>query len=206
MIYCTSCGAEAEGGDTCPRCGSPLPADRSAKSLALASGIIGAACGLGASVQMIVDYAQQGAFGWSLVSLASCVLAWLLIGFPMLVYRRPAVFLPAMGVSILAYLRVLERLTGGSWFLALALPISLAAMASASLSVLLCLRARQRGPNIASFILVGVTLACLVVENILSQHFQGAWSFTWSGIVAASALPTALLLLGIQKRLRQARL
>jgi hypothetical protein len=203
MTICTSCGAEAEGGDTCPRCGAALPADRSAKGLALASGIVGAACGLGASAQLIVDYAAHGAFTWSLIGLASCALAWILIGFPMLTYRRPSLFLIAMGASAVAYLRVLERLVGGSWFLPLALPIALAAMASGCLSVLLCLRAKRRGPNVASFILFGVILACLAVENILSLHFRGAWSFTWSAIVAASALPTAVLLLGIQKRLRQ---
>jgi hypothetical protein len=203
MTICTECGAEAEGGDTCPRCGSDLPADRSSKALALASGIIGAACGLGASALLIIDYAQRGAFGWSLVGLASSALAWILIGFPMLVYRRPALFLPVMGASALGYLWVLERLTGGGWFVALALPISLAAMASGALSAFLCLRARRRGPNIASFVLFGATIACLAVENILSLHFRGAWSFTWSAIVSASALPTALLLLGIQRRLRQ---
>jgi len=203
MTICTSCGAEAEGGDTCPRCGKDLPADRSAKSLSLAACIIGAACGLGASVQLIIDYAEHGAFSWSLVGLASCALAWLLVGFPMLTYRRPSLFLSVMGVSALAYLRILERLVGGGWFMPIALPIALAAMASGSFSVMLCLRARRRGPNIASFILFGVTLACLAVESILSLHFRGAWSFTWSGIVAASALPTAALLLGIQRRLRQ---
>jgi hypothetical protein len=203
MTLCTSCGAEAEGGDTCPRCGMALPADRSAKGLALASGIVGAACGLGASVLLIVDYAEHGAISWSLVGLASCALAWILIGFPMLTYRRPSLFLSVMGASVLAYLWILGKLIGGDWFMPLALPITVAAMASGSLSALLCLRVKRRGPNLASFILFGATLACLAVENILSLHFQGSWSFTWSAIVAVSALPTAVLLLGIQKRLRQ---
>jgi hypothetical protein len=204
MTTCMSCGAVAEGGSTCPRCGADLPEDRSSKSLALASGIIGAVCGLGTSAQLIVDYAQHGAFGWSLVSLASCAVAWLLIGFPMLTYRRPALFLPVMGASSIVYLWVLEKLTGGLWFMSLALPISLAAMAAASVTTLLCLRAKRRGPNLGSFILIGGTLVCIAIENILSIHFRGVWSFTWSGIVAASALPTALLLLGIQRRLRSA--
>jgi hypothetical protein len=203
MTICQNCGAEAEGGNTCPRCGANLPADRSSKALALASGVIGAACALGASAQMIIDYAQHGAFGWSLVGLASCAAAWLLVGFPMLAYRRPALFLPVMGASALVYLWILEKLTGGLWFMPLALPITLAAIASGALSALLCLGARQRGPNLASFILLGGTIACLAIENILSLHFRGAWSFTWSAIVTASALPTAGLLLGIQRRLRQ---
>jgi hypothetical protein len=203
MIVCAYCGAEVEGGDDCPRCGKALPENSSAKALAFTSALIGLACGLGASVEMIVDYAGHGAFGWSLIGLASSVTAWILIGFPMLTYRRPAFFLPVMGVAILAYLRVLERLTGGSWFVPLALPITVAAFFSASLSVFLCLTARKRGPNVAAFILFGCTLACLAVENVLSLHFRGALSFTWSAIVAASALPTAALLIGIQKRIRQ---
>jgi hypothetical protein len=205
MTICAICGAEAEGGDDCPRCGSPLPANRSAKALAFAAAIIGVVFGLLASAGMIVDYVNNGSFGWSLVGLASSVEAWLLVGFPMLNYRKPSLFLPFMGFSILVYLKLLELLTGGSWFLPLALPIAIAAFASASLSVFLCLKARRRGPNIAAFILFGCTLACLAVENVLSLHFRGEWSFTWSAIVAASAVPTALLLLDIQRRIRPAK-
>jgi hypothetical protein len=170
----------------------------------MASDIIGAACGLSAGVQLIVDYAQNGRFGWSLIGLASCAAAWLLIGFPMLVYRKPAVFLPIMAFSALAYLWILEILTGGGWFWPIGLPIALSAIASSILPVILSTKAKQHGPNIAAFILVGGTIACLAVENILSLHAHGSCSITWSGIVAVAALPTAFLLLGIQRRLRPA--
>jgi len=203
MTLCVKCGAEAEGGSTCPRCGIALPADRSAKPLALASGIIGAGCGLAASVALIVDYAYNGSLGWSRIGLASSILLWLLVGFPMLSYRRPALFLPVMGAATLAYLWALDALTGGSpWFLTLGLPIALAAMASGGLSAVLCIKARRRGPNVAAFILFGSTLACLGVESILSLHSGGSIAISWSLIVAASTLPLAIILLGIQKRLR----
>lgn len=203
MILCKKCGAEAEGGSTCPRCGAALPADRSAKPLALASGIIGAVCGLSASIGLLVDYSANGAFGWSLVGLASSALGWILIGFPMLCYRKPALFLPVMGAAALAYLWVLDAVTGGpSWFFPLGLPIALATMASGALSALLSVKARRRGPNIGAFILLGCGLACLALDGILSHHFRGAVSITWSAIVAAAALPVAFLLLGIQARLR----
>jgi hypothetical protein len=204
MILCTKCGAESEGGATCPRCGAALPADRSAKPLALASGIIGAGCGLSALIDLIVDYAQGGAFGWSLIGLASSALAWILVGFPMLSYRKPGLYLPIMGGAVLAYLWILDALTGASgWFLSLALPIALAAMASGALSALLCVKAKQRGPNIGAFVLIGCTVACLAIDGILSLHYRGVLSLTWSAIVAVSALPVAFLLFGIQGRLRQ---
>ncbi len=203
MTTCKHCGAEAEGGHSCPRCGAALPADRSAKALALASGIIGAACALAAAVDLVVDYAGNGSLGWSRICLASSVAAWLLIGFPMLNYRRPALFLVVMGATALAYLWVLDGLTGGpGWFLRLALPISLVVMASAALSTLLCVRARRRGPNVAAFILFGCTLACLGVEAILSVNEGGYIMISWSGIVAVATLPLAFLLLGLQHRLR----
>jgi hypothetical protein len=202
MTLCNNCGAEVEGGDDCPRCGAPIAASRKAKALALTSAILGAVFGLGASVEMIVDFAGNGSFDWSLIGLASSVEAWLLIGLPMLRYRRPGLFLSVMGVSALVYLWTLERLLGGSWFFALALPFAIAAFASAALSVLLCLKANSRGPNIGAYVLLGCTLAALAVENIISMHIAGRLSFTWSAIVAASALPTALLLLGIHKRVR----
>jgi hypothetical protein len=205
MIVCMKCGAEAEGGSTCPRCGADLPADRSAKALNLASGIIGAACGFIASIGLIADYSRNGAFGWSLIGLASSVAAWVLIGFPMLTYRKPGLFLPVMGAAALAYLWVLDWLTGASgWFFFIALPIAVAAMVSGALSALLCVKAKRRGPNIAAFILFGCTLACVAVDAVLSLHFRSALSLTWSAIVVVAALPVAFLLLGIQGRLRQA--
>jgi hypothetical protein len=204
MIICEVCGAEAEGGPTCPRCGAVLPADRWAKSLRLASLVIAACCAASAAAALVVDYAMSGGFGWSLIGAASSLLGWLLIGFPMLAYRRPDVFLPAMAAAALAYLWALDRLTGATgWFFALALPIGLSAMASGALTTLLCLKARRRGPNIAAFILFGAALACLAIESVISLHFRASLTISWSGIVAASAVPVAVLLLGIQARLRQ---
>jgi len=205
MTICEKCGAEAIGGSpNCPRCGVPLPPGRSARALALASLIIGAACALGAAIEMLVDYAGDGSFGFSLIGLASSAAGWLLIGFPMLTYRRPALFLPVMTATAVAYLWSLERLTGGSgWFLSLALPIALAVMAAGGLTALACLRASRRGPNIAALILLGCTVACAAIESILSLNARGSLEFGWSAIVAAAALPTALLLLGINHRLRQ---
>lgn len=203
MIICEVCGAEAEGGPTCPRCGAALPADRWAKSFKIASFVIGACCAAAAAVVLIIDYAMSGGFGWSRIGVASSLLAWILVGFPMLVYRRPDVFLPVMALASLVYLWVLDRLTGATgWFFGLALPIGLSTFAAGTLSTLLCLKARRRGPNIAAYILFGATLTCLAIESIVSLHFRDAFSVTWSGIVAASALPVALLLLGIQGRLR----
>lgn len=204
MIICEKCGAEAEGGRSCPRCGAALPADRSAKALARASAIIGAGCALGAAVDLVIDYARGGSLSWSLIGLASSAAAWLLIGFPMLTYRRPALFLPVMGAAVLAYLWILDGLTGGGgWFVSLALPLALATMASGALSTLLCVRARRRGPNVGAFVLFGCTLACLLIDGILTLRFGGRADLSWSLIVAASALPVAFLLLGIQHRLRQ---
>jgi|GEM_PF-2352764 hypothetical protein len=204
MTTCIECGAEAEGGDTCPRCGAALPADRGAKSLALASRVLGAGFALAAMVDLVVDFTRNGAFGWSRIGVASSAVAWILIGFPMLVYRRPGLFLPVMAAAALVYLWLLDELTGASgWFISIALPIGIAAMASGALSTLLCLKAKRRGPNIAAFILLGSTLACLSVEGILSLHARDSLSFSWSAIVAGSALPVAFLLLGIQQRLRQ---
>jgi len=205
MTVCPRCGAEVEVGDACPRCEAPIPPERTARSLAVAARLTGAAFGLAAAVLMIVDITHNGTLGWSLVGLISGAEAWLLIGFPMLAHDKPRLFLPIMGVSAIAYLWGLERLTAGSWFLSLALPLAVAAFATAALSTALCLKARTRGPNIAAFILLGCTLACGAVENVLSLGRGGHCSFTWSAIVAAVTLPTALLLLGIQARVRSAR-
>jgi hypothetical protein len=204
MIICKECGAEAAGGSTCPRCGASLPADRSARALALASAIIGAACGLGAAVLLVVDLSSDGRLSWSLVGLSSALLCWILVGFPMLTYRKPALFLSAMGAAVLGYLWLLDGQIGAAGrFAALALPIALAGMASGALSALLCLLARRRGPNVGAFVLFGCTTACIAVEAIVSLRYRGSVALSWSAIVAAAALPVAFLLLGLQARLRQ---
>jgi hypothetical protein len=205
MTICEKCGAEAVGGSPdCPRCGARLPADRAARGLAVASMVIGAACAISAFTQLLIDYASDRRYDSSLVSLISAIAFWLLVGFPMLSYRRPALFLPVMAATIVAYLWALERLTGGSgWFLSIALPIALAAMAAGGLTALACVKARRRGPNIASFILIGCTAVCAAIELILSLGSGGSPVVGWSAIVAAAALPTAFLLLGLHHRLRR---
>jgi hypothetical protein len=181
-----------------------LPADRSAKALATASEIVAAACVAAIAVQLIIDWIPDRTLDWSLIGLASTIEAWLLIGFPMLFYRSPALFLPEMGLSTVLYLWILERLTGGSWFFSMALPLSVAAMGSAALTVLLCLRATRRGPNVAAFILIGGSIASLAVECILDLSQRGSLDLSWSLIAAVSALSVAAILLGIQHRLRPA--
>jgi hypothetical protein len=205
MTVCQKCGAEAVGGSpNCPRCGSPLPKDRAAKGLAVASGILGAACALSAAISMLVDYCVRGSFGSSLIGLASSAAGWLLIGFPMLTYRRPALFLPVMAAAAIAYLWVLDRLTGGSgWFLSPALPIALAGMAAGGITAWACLRAARRGPNIAAIILLGCTAACVAIEGILSLGASGSIKLGWSAIVAVSAVPTAILLFSLTGRIRR---
>jgi hypothetical protein len=206
MTTCAKCGAEAVGGSpNCPRCGAPLPSDRSARGLAVASLVIGTACALGVVVNMIVDYALHGFIGTiSLINLASSAAGWLLIGFPMLSYRRPAVFLPVMAAVAVAYLWVLERLTGGSgWFLSLALPISASGIVVGALTAWACWRAKRHGPNIAALILLGCTVVCMSIESILSLSASGALRLGWSAIVAAAAIPTAVLLFSLNGRLRR---
>jgi hypothetical protein len=205
MTVCEKCGAEAVGGSpNCPRCGAPLPRDRAAKGLAVASGILGAACGLSAAIAMLVDYCVRGGFGSSIIGLASSVAGWLLIGFPMLSYRRPALFLPVMAAAAIAYLWVLDRLTGGSgWFLSLALPIALSGMVAGGATAWACLRAARRGPNIAAIILLGCTAACVAIENVLSLDATGSMKLGWSAIVAAAAVPTAILLFSLTGRIRR---
>lgn len=205
MTVCARCGAEAVGGSpNCPRCGSPLPTGRAAKGLAIASLSIGAVACLGAAISMLVDYCLRGAFGPSLISLVSSAAGWMLIGFPMLTYRKPGVFLPVMAAVAIAYLWSLERLTGGSgWFLSLALPIALAGMALGGLTALACVRAARHGPNIAAIILLGCAAVCVAIESILSIRATGSVRFGWSAIVAAAAAPTAALLLGLNARLRR---
>jgi hypothetical protein len=174
------------------------------KGLAFASKTIGAGCAFFALLAFIIDYAYDSRLDWALIALASSILAWLLVGFPMLVFHRPAVFLPVMGAAALAYLRIIERLLGGDWFLSLALPLSLTAILTAALPVFLSIKAKRKGPNIGAFILFGGAIACLGIENILSFHYKGSWSFTWSAIAAFAALSLAFLLLGVQNRLRPA--
>jgi hypothetical protein len=205
MTVCAKCGAEAVGGSPiCPRCGSPLPEDRAAKGLAIASLVIGAASCLSAAISMLVDYSLRGAFGPSLIGLASSAAGWMLIGFPMLTYRKPGLFLPVMAAVAIAYLWLLERLTGGSgWFLSLALPIALAGMAAGGLTAWACVRARRHGPNIAAIILLGCAVACAAIEAILTLRATGSIRFGWSAIVAAAAIPTAALLFGLNARLRR---
>ncbi|MDP3177149.1 MAG: hypothetical protein Q8M76_04545, partial [Spirochaetaceae bacterium] len=190
------------GEGVCPRCGAK--AKRSGSGLV--SGILGAACGLGAAIQAVVDLSANGSLTWSRISIASCAIAWALVGLPLAGRGKPRLVSATLASSVIAYLWFLERITApGTWFLPIGLPIAASSMTAIGAVVYVSLRARRKGPNIAAFILVGAAAVCVSVDLILSLERGTGPLLGWSIIALASALPIAALLLDIQKRIRGSR-
>jgi hypothetical protein len=202
MTSHSSCGIEEEvsapNNSDSIRC-----TDRWGGNLAAASFVIAALCVSGSLALLVIDYIGDGVFGFSILAVVSAVALWLVVGFPMLEHKKPIVFLPVMAVTSIAYLWAIERLTGGSgWFLSLALPIALAAIALFGLTVFICHRSTRQGPNIAAIVILGCTAVCVVVDNVISLNDVGTLRLGWSAIVAAAAVPTAILFFGLEMRLR----
>jgi hypothetical protein len=200
---CESCGIELIRGEgDCPRCGAKTK--RSGGGLV--SGILGTVCGLGAAIQSGIDLSANGSLTWSRISIASCAVAWALAGIPLIGWKKPRLTAAAMAASVLAYLWFLERSTApGAWFLRIAFPIAASTMASVGAIVYASLRARRKGPNIAAYILVGCAAICVSIDVILSLARGSGPLLSWSIIALVSALPIAMLLMDIQRRIRGSR-
>ena len=74
----------------------------------------------------IVDFALNRDFTWSLFPIGAILFSWLCI-WPLLVFekRSPDIALCATSIFAFPFLNVLCRLTGGDWYVSIAVPLSI---------------------------------------------------------------------------------
>lgn len=221
MSVCVRCGVDIGDERVCPLCGTAAglgiaaPGDRAnerASDLAsaspaaikrrlLAAEVISFCVCLAAATVALADLALGSGLSWSLYPLAALGAVWLL-SCPPLLAKRAWIGVAAAAVAPPALLLALDLIAAGRpWFLALGLPIALAAELGAGLAFLASVRSKRRGLNVFAYGLTAIALVSGVVDGAVSYWMTGGARLCWSIIVLLALLPVAAFLLYAHYRL-----
>lgn len=155
-------------------------------------------------VVLAVDFLTGGGISWSLYPVSSLVLLYVLVCAPFLLYRRPWILLAVLAPACVAFIFVIDLLASGlSWFLPVGLPIALIVEASALSCVVLSAASKQKGVNIISLALIGVSAACVGIETVINLNFAPRFFLFWSSVVATVCLPIAGFLFYLHYRINK---
>jgi hypothetical protein len=217
MKTCPHCGVYVEEDHTrCPLCYTPLdgdvedapraepgyePPDAHPRFWLLE--VLSLLAAVGAIVVFAADFAFGFALTWSPVPLVSIAFAWVVLGSVIALGRRGLLLGGVLTLATLAYLLVLDLLTGGvSWFPALALPLVLLGAAVGGVLVWL---GRRRGVSALPAVglaLVGGGLYAVGVELIVAASRGAGAAVSWSVVVLACSVALSLVVFLIHRRLR----
>lgn len=149
-----------------------------------------------------INFLVSGSITWSLYPVTTIVFAWLCVGLPLYLPKRPAIAVAAAALGLIGYLAILDWIDGPSvrWFLPLGLPMALACEVFGIGTVMAVAKARRKGLNIVSWILFGVTAICLSIEYLMDNYLRGQVHLEWSAIVAFALVPVGIFLVYIHLR------
>ncbi len=119
---------------------------------------------------------------WARFPMTTLVLVWLLCTFPLIFAKRPVIVTIGITVSLIGFLALVDYFDNWNidWFHVLALPV-IALVLFLSLGVVIAsFKVKQKGMNIAAFILFAVGALNLVLEVVISNKIQPKATVSWS--------------------------
>lgn len=224
-MYCIKCGVElAESERKCPLCGTvpfhpelrrnaappPYPEYKvpdghiSRRAVLFVITLIS----LIAAVQLIiVDISITGTLTWSFYASGGVVLAYIMALLPLwFIKPNPVIFVPIDFAAACLYVAAVNHITGGDWFMSLALPII--GIACIIVTTVVTLRRYVRGGFF--FIYGGAVIASGIyvslIEFFIHITFDIGKYFYWSfyPLTGAVLLGLAMILIGICRPIREA--
>lgn len=221
MAYCQSCGVLFKDSlKSCPLCGSDPARERPAASDAggldfpnekpffqavlekeaitadqkrviffeLSALVFGSAM----AAVILADLLINRGFTWSRYAAPPIAYAFLLIGIPLILHRRPWIVFSVLAAGLLAMLFLFDIYNGRlDWFLNYALPITLWAEGLFAGCAAIIAAVKRKGLNVLSITFLFASLFCLGLELILSLNILGRPLLAWSAVVTAAAVPLA---------------
>lgn len=119
---------------------------------------------------------------WAKYPMISLMLVWLLCTFPLVFTKRPVIIIIGIAVSLIGFLVLVDYFDDWhiNWFYRLALPI-IALVLFLSVGVVIpSIKVKNKGMNIAAFILFAVGILNLGLDLIIMSTLQGRVTVTWS--------------------------
>jgi len=222
MPYCKNCGVELEETmDICPLCKlsthkkeiieSQPDTEKSIEqiqyenkrkqiiwellSLTFISGII---------ITLIINLVHSRALTWSLFSISSIALVWILVTLFFFLIKHPFYLTLLLLISLSGYLIIIDLLTKPlNWSLIYGLPISISLIVIFSMVVIAIKIAKQKGFNVLAIVLFGLSIYSICIELSLNHPRDISPLLSWSIIVVASILPICIILVFFHYRMKK---
>ncbi len=222
MSYCVNCGVKlGESERFCPLCNTevlnprapfdpaaerPYPQHVEQLNRRVDRRYIATLLSLALTIPMIVcifcNVLISGALTWSPVVAGGELVVFCIALLPMLVPNaKPIPCICLDLVAVLLFLRFLERITAGEWWLGLGLPLTLVAGALALLVALLVRYRRSLGPFVqTAIVLFAAAVLTLAAELFIKLYIGRGPYVNWSFYVAVSCVVLGFCTLILNRR------
>lgn len=222
MSYCVNCGVELDKSEkNCPLCGvevlNPRQPynDRATRpypkrldpineriNRRFTAEVLSICLAFPAVFCLMVNIIIDGRTTWSLYAAGALAMVWVLV-VPYFLFLKPTiikVFLPGT-LAVLLYLLLIDSLqTGSSWFLSLAMPLTLLSCGLILINLLLISSGAVYGFAIPAVILISAGLQTIGIELIVELYLFGQVQFGWSLFVLIPAVAIAAFFLTVARR------
>ena len=214
MMYCSHCGVRLEPAMTeCPLCGGraqeseeptlseyhilePVPVEPVLRRIVRRS--LASIAATAVVILLIVDVGTGEGLSWAPLAIVPVVAGAMVLMIPFAVRRWCPGFSGAM-VTVLAMLAALDGLGNAAleWFIPVALPITVAT--GLVVAIERAILRRVAGAIKGAALLAGAGLLTAAVDASVQRYLTGSASLTWSLVILVSTLPTAGLLVVLQR-------
>lgn len=216
-MYCANCGIKlGDAEERCPLCstrpGDPIPREMTGPRLYPANrypkvsvkkgalnGTILFLFAIPLFVTLFIDLQMDGGLSWFWYACGALVLGYITVALPIWFRKpNPVIFVPCDFAAAALYLLLIQQMTGGTWFLPFALPVTAGAGITVT-AVIALLRYVRRG---RLYIFGGAFLAAgmqaVLLEYLLGPAF-GIRFVGWSvyPLIVLAALGGLLIFLAI---------
>jgi hypothetical protein len=197
---------ETEGGQPEPTRLAPIPQKVSRRMRRWLLEAISLLTATGAIVVVAVNLAFGMSLTWGRYPLAAIGFLWLATVLLLPSRRSVWASLVAEVAAASLFLFVLDWLTpGASWFLPLALPLTLLAGTILALTLVVVRRLDLSAFAIIGTAMLAAALFLLGLELFLNRHLVGRWFVSWSAATFTCTLPLVLLLFYLERRFKPMR-
>lgn len=155
---------------------------------------------------IIVDMVIMKGLNWSLYAVTSITGLWLFITSFTFLLKRLLFLALALAVTTLAMLLIFDMLNPPiKWFTEIGLPVSLTFWILFGLFMMILRKLRWRGFNMLAYILIEISVLCMVIDIFTDLHLEGSISIDWSAITAATLVPLAGILFFMHYRMKRGK-
>jgi hypothetical protein len=226
--FCSRCGVEVEPHKTkCPLCGTSIqqtdeepteyikkypdePAIKTEKvgrtakrKRILIWEVISVSLLIPLLITLFIDLIVNKSVTWSLYPISSLILAWFVISAPLLLPNKLPFLYLGEALPPAIFLLVIDKIEDGqiNWFLDVGLPIEVIVAVIAAIVIIGSIKVKNKGMNIAAFILFGIGITCLGIDFVVTKHVTDSFGVNWSLYVIASTVVIGGFLLYLHYRL-----